>query len=86
MGMRLADTLDEANFAYSEKKFEQDWSEVVNIGEEEAQMDDIGAADAAEEAEASALEQIERAKKLADAGIITADEFAEIKAKLIAKL
>lgn len=86
MGMRLADTLDEANFAYSEKKFEQDRSEVVNIGEEKAQMDDIGAADVAEETEASALEQIERAKKLADAGIITADEFAEIKAKLIAKL
>ena len=32
MGQRLADTLDEAHFSYTEEEFHEDWEDIVEIG------------------------------------------------------
>lgn len=35
MGQRLADTLDEAHFSYTEEEFHEDWEDIIEISEEE---------------------------------------------------
>ena len=35
MGQRLADTLDDAHFSYTEEDFHEDWEDIVEIGEDE---------------------------------------------------
>lgn len=101
MGKRLADTLDEAHFDYTQEEFEADWCDIVEVVEaEEAE------ASAAEEMPAAAvcgsaqattpvtekpdagdvMEKIAKAKAMLDAGIITEEEFAAIKARLISEL
>lgn len=89
MGQRLADTLDEAHFSYTEEEFHEDWEDIVEISEEETAEDAAQATSAEKEEPVSAsniMEEITKAKQLLDAGILTEQEFADLKAKLIAKL
>ena len=89
MGQRLADTFDEAHFSYTQEEFEDDWKDIVEISEEDSNEKALPEASAEQPEPVSAsnvMEEIVKAKQLFDAGILTEQEFAELKAKLIAKL
>lgn len=93
MGQRLADTLDDAHFDYTEADFEEDWEDIVEANEAEPETVPEASAEEpvvreAEQASpmVSVMDEIAKAKKLFDMGIINEQEFSEIKAKLIAKL
>ena len=93
MGHRLANTFDEAHYAYTESDFKADWEDIVEVydAEEEATSRIVDEAAVEEKAvhtapTSSIVEEITKAKQLLDAGIITDQEFAEIKAKLISNL
>lgn len=80
MGQRLAQTLDNAHFSYTEQDFEDDIHDVLDISSE-AEMETNGIKSPAE-----IVEAIERAKNLLDTGVLTESEFADIKSTLISKL
>ena len=85
MGQRLADTLDDAHFDYTESEMEADINDIIEISDEGEESIE----EPVEEQTASSLsvaDEIAKAKELLDAGIITEEEFSDIKAKLIAKL
>ena len=89
MGQRLADTLDDAHFSYTEEDFHEDWEDIVEISEEETAEEVIQEVpeEKTETASASSvMDEITRAKQLYDAGILSEQEFSNLKAKLIAKL
>lgn len=89
MGNRLADTLDDAHFSYTEEDFHEDWEDIVEISEEETNEETVPDAPVEEATPVSAsdvMDEIAKAKQLFDAGILTEQEFADLKAKLIAKL
>ena len=89
MGQRLADTLDDAHFSYTEKDFHEDWEDIVEISEEEAPEEvvkEVPEEKAEPVSASSVMDEITKAKQLFDAGILTEQEFADFKAKLIAKL
>lgn len=91
MGKRLANTLDEAKFSYSQKDFEEDWEDIVEIIDEETEDEDSegNVSESNKEKdfeENSVLDKIQQAKKMLDEGIITSQEFSEIKAKLISEM
>ena len=96
MGTRLTDALEEAHFDYTEADFEADWREIVEVCEEETDTimdnadEEIGAKENTIEENQSSYEvllgKIQQAKQMFDAGIITEQEFLEIKAKLIAQM
>lgn len=89
MGQRLADTLDDAHFSYTEEDFHEDWEDIVEIGEDET-TEEVTQEVPTEKAEpvsaSGVMDEITKAKQLFDAGILTEQEFADLKAKLIAKL
>ena len=89
MGQRLADTLDDAHFSYTEEDFHEDWEDIVEIGEDET-TEEVTQEVPTEKTEpvsaSSVMDEITKAKQLFDAGILTEQEFADLKAKLIAKL
>lgn len=86
MGKRLAHEFDEIHFDYSVEEFKEDWATIV----EESDMDyeDLAAEEVntKEDSKASFAAQIKEAKELLDAGIITQEEFDQIKEKLISNL
>ena len=89
MGQRLADTRDNAHFSYTEEAFHEDWEEIVEISEDETAEDTVQAVPEEKANPASAsgiMDEITKAKQLLDAGILTEQEFTDLKAKLIAKL
>ena len=89
MGQRLADTFDEAHFSYTQEEFEEDWQDIVEISKEEATGDTIQEVHTEESSPVSAtnvMEEIMKAKQMLDAGILTEQEFSDLKSKLIAKL
>lgn len=91
MGQRLADTLDQAHFSYTEANFQEDWQDIVEVSENEAVVFSSNPEENTAAPEASVIsddicEKIAKAKALLDAGVLTEQEFAEVKAKLIAKL
>lgn len=91
MGQRLVDTLDDAHFSYTEAEFEADWRDIVEASESEENMaeEPLAETPASTETPVSAsnvMEEIIKAKQLFDAGILTEQEFTDLKAKLIAKL
>lgn len=91
MGQRLADTLDQAHFSYTEANFQEDWQDIVEVSENEAVVSSSNPEENTAASEASVIsgdicEKITKAKALLDAGVLTEQEFAEVKAKLIAKL
>ena len=89
MGQRLADTLDEAHFLYTEEEFHEDWEDIVEISEEET-AEEVVQVVPEEKVDAvsasSVIDEITKAKQLLDAGILTEQEFTDLKAKLLAKL
>jgi hypothetical protein len=94
MGTRLTDALDKAHFSYSYTDFEADWKDISEVCEHDAEYisqssNDLNAETVTEECEApssSALDKIQQAKQMLDAGIISDEEFSDIKAKLIAQM
>lgn len=89
MGHRLAETLEHARFSYTQADFEADWQDIVEVSEDEAEAGAQTKEAAPENAAVSAaqvLDEITRAKQLLDAGVISDQEFADIKAKLISQL
>lgn len=81
MGMRLADTLDNAHFDYTEADITADINDVIEISDEGEETVAEQPAPAV-----SVADEIVKAKGLLDAGVITEEEFADIKARLIAKM
>lgn len=94
MGTRLTDALDKAHFSYSYTDFEADWKDISEVCEHDTEYtsqssNDINAETVTEECEGpsdSALDKIQQAKQMLDAGIISDEEFSDIKAKLIAQM
>lgn len=89
MGQRLADTFDEAHFSYTQEELEEDWQDIVEISEEDSNENALPEASVEQPEPVSAsnvMDEIVKAKQLFDAGILTEQEFADLKAKLIAKL
>lgn len=89
MGMRLVNTLEEAHFTYSQADFEADWQDITKECDYiEASNDTITIIQNATENtnKASLFDEINQAKQLLDAGIISDQEFTEIKTKIIAKM
>lgn len=89
MGSRLAQTLEDAHFGYTEQEFEADWQDVIAVSQEEAEGDVFEAEGCVQESKPSAdevMEKIQKAKALLDEGILTEEEFAEMKARLIANM
>lgn len=89
MGQRLADTLDGAHFSYTEEDFHEDWDDIVEINEEES-SEELVQENPTEKAKPvsipNVMEEITKAKQLFDSGILNEQEFADLKAKLIARL
>jgi hypothetical protein len=69
--------------------FAQDWEEIVEISEDETAENTVQAVPEEKANPASAsgiMDEITKAKQLLDAGILTEQEFTDLKAKVIAKL
>lgn len=96
MGQKLLNALDEAHFDYTEEEFQRDWDEIIEVCDDleadeasEATIDNVEVQKAPEESvspSGSVTEEILKAKELLDNGIISEEEFNQIKAALIAKL
>lgn len=86
MGMRLVDTLDEAHFAYSKTDFESDWNDIIEANEEENYNEVSKIKLESDFDTGSVLNKIQEAKQMLDSGIITKEEFAKIKEKLISEM
>lgn len=79
-GQRLAQTLDNAHFSYTEQDFEDDIHDVLNISNETEKGTN------GMQSPSEIVAAIERAKNLLDTGVLTESEFADIKSTLISKL
>ena len=101
MGNRLAKTLDEAHFVYTTADFESDLNDISNIQSQDDEYEGKTISMLAKEIKQTespsftsnqkneseiALEKIQKAKQMLDCGIITEQEFAEIKARLISQI
>ena len=86
MGNRLQKTLDKAHFDYTEQDFDQDIQIVQEIVNKENKPKEKGSAKTKQASAQDPLEKIKEAKKLFDDGIITEEEFAAIKTKLIEEI
>lgn len=85
MGNRLLKTLDKAHFDYSQADFDADMEiihKVSSENEEIVETDDLNL----ENTENNLFDQIQKAKQMLDNGVITEEEFALIKAKLISSM
>ena len=88
MGRRLREALEESKFNYSEERYEKDVNDIAEIldaeiennlyREQNDRMDDLN--------DTPVLEKIQQAKEMMDGGVITEQEFREIKEKLICSL
>lgn len=88
MGMRLAETMDQAHFTYTQDAFEADWQDIVEAYEEdaiEATAEDTPIENTQPTTD-DLLSKIQQAKQMLDSGIISEAEFAEIKSKLISQM
>lgn len=74
MGLRLADTMEQAHFGYDEEAFQADWQQVLQVIDQEEKADD------------SAVDEIRKAKQMLDEGILTEEEFAQVKAGILKTL
>ena len=95
MGNRLVKTLDKAHFDYSEADFEADFQEITKVCEEEKSTDEenIRSIDPQQttnttenDSQEILMQKIQKAKQMLDDGIITEEEFAQIKKRLIEQL
>lgn len=107
MGLRLADTLEQARFGYDEKMFQNDWQQVMKVIEqEEAESSEVSASVPKETVKGkvhasswlkkvkdvhlpiskqgtTTMDEIRKAKEMLDEGILTPEEFAQVKAHLL---
>lgn len=74
MGLRLADTMEQAHFGYDEEAFQADWQQVLQVIDQEEKADD------------SAMDEIRKAKQMLDEGILTEEEFAQVKVGILKTL
>lgn len=96
MGQKLLNALDEAHFDYTEEEFQRDWDEIIEVCDDleadeasEATIDNVEVQQTPEESvspSGSVTEEILKAKELLDNGIISEEEFSQIKAALIAQM
>ncbi|MBR4961329.1 MAG: SHOCT domain-containing protein, partial [Clostridia bacterium] len=100
MGNRLIKVLDKAHFDYTVEDIEEDIAVITDIYEEAEETENAEIEveesvthtetetlqDTSSDHKTSIVSQIQEAKQLLDSGIITEDEFSEIKKKLIAQL
>ena len=93
MGNRLVNTLDKAHFEYTMDDLEADMLEISNVCVTETEEDAVehGNKDnqkniAASISHEEIFKKIQKAKQMFDNGIITEEEFSEIKAKLISQM
>lgn len=91
MGMRLVEALDKAHYAYTQFDFDSDWNALVKECNDAVEAMDKQQTANPNVTQASAstspvFEELKQAKKMVEEGILSEEEFAEIKAKLIAKL
>ena len=89
MGMKLVTALDESHFSYTEVEMQEDWAVVREISEGESEETIPDAIEIKSETPTDmpdVLSKIEQAQKMRDAGILTDEEFAAIKARLIAEM
>lgn len=80
--MRLVDTLEEAHFTYSKADFESDWNDIIQVNEVETDSEKT----AESETMNPILDKIQRAKEMLDAGVLTEEEFSQIKDRLISEM
>lgn len=88
MGTRLAKTLEEANFGYSEEDFEADFEIVSEMARSE-QFSEASDEDLPVEAKATEedlFEKIEKLSKLKDLGAITEEEFQAKKTEILERI
>ncbi|EHO82592.1 hypothetical protein HMPREF0380_01449 [Eubacterium infirmum F0142] len=83
MGFRLVNTLDEAKFSYTKVELDADLIEIQNTVELQEDNENNGLRMSTE---ASVAKEIKKNKELFDQGILTEEEFNEIKNKLIEKI
>lgn len=89
MGLRLAETFEEAHFSYTDADFEVDWNNIVEVCENEeatySQPLDVDNEEiqSTKPSTSSVLDKIKEAKQMFDDGIITDEEFTKIKENLI---
>lgn len=108
MGLRLADTMEQAHFGYDEEAFQADWQQVLQVIDQEEKADAQQTASpsvreksrikvqalswikkvkeshlAKEKADDSAMDEIRKAKQMLDEGILTEEEFAQVKAGIL---
>lgn len=81
-GFRLVNILDEAKFSYSKEKMEAD---LMGIKRTVDLQEKSGNTPVGVSTEISIADEIKKSKELLDQGILTEDEFNEIKKKLIEK-
>lgn len=86
MGKRLAREFDEVHYDYSAKEFEEDWESIVEESNVDYEVMCDEEVKSNEEKTVSVAAQIKEAKELLDAGILSQEEFEQIKKKLIADL
>lgn len=111
MGLRLADTMEQAHFGYDEEAFQADWQQVLQVIDQEEKADAQQTASpsvreksrikvqapswikkvkeshlAKEKADDSAMDEIRKAKQMLDEGILTEEEFAQVKAEILKTL
>lgn len=111
MGLRLADTMEQAHFGYDEEGFQADWQKVLQVIDQEEKADAQQTASpsvreksrikvqapswikkvkeshlAKEKADDSAMDEIRKAKQMLDEGILTEEEFAQVKAGILKTL
>ena len=87
MGYRLVDVMQEAHFSYTAKEFKADIETLNSIGEQKIVIDaDYEEVPAKDEKRMSISEELLKYKKLLDEGIISKEEFEDIKEKLIARI
>ena len=83
MGNRLVQTLDKAHFDYTMADFEADFEDISEVCNQKVEEKTKVSSDVTQE---EILASIQKAKQMLDNGIITDEEFAEIKAKLISQM
>lgn len=95
MGNRLLNTLDKAHFEYTMTDFETDMAEISEVCAQENAEETFVECESVELQKDTAtnnigsedmFEKIQKAKQLFDSGIITEEEFVEIKTKLISQM
>ena len=85
MGNRLVDTFDDCKFDYTQEEFEADWQEINSDEFVDVEVCEpvLEAENSAEKSGDDIVTKLREYKSLLDDGIISEDEFTELKAILI---